>query len=336
MVAAGSSRRCAGTASTDVDDSALARSLYASDAGLYRIPPQVVVRPRDADEVIATLAVATGDRYAAHDPGRRHLDRRQRDRARHRPRHQQVPQPRARPRPRGGHRPGPTGHRARDAPATGGQGRPPVRSRPVDPHALHDRRDDRQQRLRLPGARLRTDGRQRRGADRAAGRRVRGQRCWFLDRRADAGARRAGRRAPRHRPHRVRPLRPAGVGLLLRAPAAGAGPEVRPVPGRHRGDARAGAGRDRPPGRGRAGPSAGGARLPGHGRGRRRGAGAAARTGWSPARGWTSGSPAWWPDTRSSRPGTVGCSPRSRGAAGGRSRPGPARWPPMPAYRTGS
>ena len=31
---------------TDVDDSALARSLYASDAGIYRIPPQVVVRPR--------------------------------------------------------------------------------------------------------------------------------------------------------------------------------------------------------------------------------------------------------------------------------------------------
>ena len=43
---------------TDVDDSALARSLYASDAALYRIPPLVVVRPRDTDEVVATLAVA--------------------------------------------------------------------------------------------------------------------------------------------------------------------------------------------------------------------------------------------------------------------------------------
>ena len=42
----------------DIDDSALARSLYASDAGLYRIPPQVVVRPRDSDEVVAALAVA--------------------------------------------------------------------------------------------------------------------------------------------------------------------------------------------------------------------------------------------------------------------------------------
>ncbi|MCW2763185.1 MAG: putative FAD-linked oxidoreductase [Marmoricola sp.] len=42
----------------DVDDSDLAKSLYASDASLYRIPPQVVVRPRDTDEVVATLAVA--------------------------------------------------------------------------------------------------------------------------------------------------------------------------------------------------------------------------------------------------------------------------------------
>ena len=42
----------------DVDSSALARALYSSDASLYRIPPQVVVRPRDADEVLATLATA--------------------------------------------------------------------------------------------------------------------------------------------------------------------------------------------------------------------------------------------------------------------------------------
>jgi FAD/FMN-containing dehydrogenase/Fe-S oxidoreductase len=42
----------------DVDDSSLARSLYASDASLYRIPPQVVVRPRDTDEVLAAMAVA--------------------------------------------------------------------------------------------------------------------------------------------------------------------------------------------------------------------------------------------------------------------------------------
>ena len=42
---------------TDVDDSALARALYASDASLYRIPPRLVVRPRHRDEVEAVLAV---------------------------------------------------------------------------------------------------------------------------------------------------------------------------------------------------------------------------------------------------------------------------------------
>ncbi|MEO7423072.1 MAG: FAD-binding oxidoreductase, partial [Ornithinibacter sp.] len=42
---------------TDVDDSTLARSLYASDASIYRIAPQVVVRPRDTDELAATLSV---------------------------------------------------------------------------------------------------------------------------------------------------------------------------------------------------------------------------------------------------------------------------------------
>ncbi len=42
----------------DVDDSPLARALYSSDASLYRIPPRVVVRPHDTDEVLATLAAA--------------------------------------------------------------------------------------------------------------------------------------------------------------------------------------------------------------------------------------------------------------------------------------
>jgi FAD/FMN-containing dehydrogenase/Fe-S oxidoreductase len=45
-------------AGLDADDSPLARTLYASDASLYRIPPQVVVRPRDGDDVLAVLAVA--------------------------------------------------------------------------------------------------------------------------------------------------------------------------------------------------------------------------------------------------------------------------------------
>lgn len=42
----------------DVDDSALARALYSSDASLYRIVPQVVVRPRETDEILGVLDVA--------------------------------------------------------------------------------------------------------------------------------------------------------------------------------------------------------------------------------------------------------------------------------------
>jgi FAD/FMN-containing dehydrogenase/Fe-S oxidoreductase len=50
-------------AGLEADDSSLARSLYSSDASLYRIPPEVVVRPRDPDDVLAVLAVAR--EYAA-------------------------------------------------------------------------------------------------------------------------------------------------------------------------------------------------------------------------------------------------------------------------------
>ena len=42
----------------DVDDSTLARALYSTDASLYRIPPAVVVRPRDRDELLGVLAVS--------------------------------------------------------------------------------------------------------------------------------------------------------------------------------------------------------------------------------------------------------------------------------------
>ncbi|HEU4811191.1 MAG TPA: FAD-binding and (Fe-S)-binding domain-containing protein [Nocardioides sp.] len=47
---------------TDVDDSTLTRALYSSDASLYRVVPQVVARPREADELLALLEVsrATG------------------------------------------------------------------------------------------------------------------------------------------------------------------------------------------------------------------------------------------------------------------------------------
>jgi FAD/FMN-containing dehydrogenase/Fe-S oxidoreductase len=41
----------------DIDGSTLARALYSSDASLYRVLPQLVVRPRHADEIVATLDV---------------------------------------------------------------------------------------------------------------------------------------------------------------------------------------------------------------------------------------------------------------------------------------
>src|SRR5690349_15530752 len=43
---------------TDVDASPLPRALYSSDASLYRVVPQVVVRPRHTDELAAILDAA--------------------------------------------------------------------------------------------------------------------------------------------------------------------------------------------------------------------------------------------------------------------------------------
>ena len=137
----------------DVDDSTLARALYSSDASLYRVVPQVVVRPRETDEVLAVLDASralgvpvtmrgAGTSIAGNAVGPgivvdtvKHLgsvlsiDPEART---------AVVQP---------------GHRARQPAARRGAVRAAVRARPVDPPALHDRRDDRQQRLRLAGAR---------------------------------------------------------------------------------------------------------------------------------------------------------------------------------------
>jgi FAD/FMN-containing dehydrogenase/Fe-S oxidoreductase len=40
---------------TDVDDSTTTRALYSTDASLYRVVPQVVVRPRSTEEILATI-----------------------------------------------------------------------------------------------------------------------------------------------------------------------------------------------------------------------------------------------------------------------------------------
>ncbi len=42
----------------DVDSSTLGRAMYSTDASLYRVVPQVVVRPRSGEELLATVGVA--------------------------------------------------------------------------------------------------------------------------------------------------------------------------------------------------------------------------------------------------------------------------------------
>ena len=110
-------------------------------------------------------------RCAGHHAWRRYVDRGQRGRPRDRGGHHPAPEPGARARRRGPHRPGAARHGARHPAAGGDRARAAVRARPVDAQPLHDRRDDRQQRVRVPGARLRPHRRQRRGARRAHRRR---------------------------------------------------------------------------------------------------------------------------------------------------------------------
>ncbi len=206
-----------------------------------------------------------GHRRTDHHARRRHLDRRQRRRPRHRRRHRQAPHPGRLDRPRGAYGGRPARRRARQPAARGGSARPPLRAGPLDAHPLHDRRDDRQQRLRVAGARLRPHGRQRGGAGRRVG--AGRHRC-------RGAARRAGGPAPRARAHRVRPVRSSGERLLARAPAARA-PERRPVPGRLGGHPRAGPAGDGAAGRGHRRAAPGRARLPVDDRGRGCGAGPA-------------------------------------------------------------
>ena len=214
-------------ASHDVDDSTLARALYSTDASLYRVVPQVVVRPRHVDELAATVAVAretgtpltmrgAGTSIAGNAVGTgivvditRHLNR------------VLVA------RPRGPHRdasqPGAVHATLQQAAAAA---RAALRPGPVDAHPLHDRRDDRQQRLRLARPGLRPHRRQRRRRSTCSP--------------PTGSGSRSGAAAPLHDrldalvadhlgddPHRVRPVRPPGVRLQPRAPAARERPRPR-------------------------------------------------------------------------------------------------------------
>ncbi len=146
---------------TDVDDSTLTRALYSSDASIYRVVPRVVVRPRHRDELDAILDVAreTGTSITMRGAGTsiagnavgagivvdtvRHLNR------------IVAVDPEART---ATVEPGVV-HATLQRAAVGA--RSAVRAGPVHAHPLHDRRDDRQQRVRQPGAGLRPYRRQR-------------------------------------------------------------------------------------------------------------------------------------------------------------------------------
>ena len=161
-----SSPSCGGSGVADVDDSGLARALYSTDASLYRVVP---AGRRAAAQRRGGARDRRGlprHRHPADVARRRHVDRRQRGRHRRRldfTRHLNrvhdidVEARTARVDPGAVH-----AVLQRAAHAAG----PAVRPRPVDPHPLHGRRHDRQQRLRLAGARLRPHGRQRRRARR--------------------------------------------------------------------------------------------------------------------------------------------------------------------------
>ena len=112
--------------------------------------------------------------------------------------------------------------------------RPALRPGPVDAHPLHDRRDDRQQRLRLAGARLRPDRRQR---GRRSTCRLRGD-GWRGRHRSVADGRGCARSSTEHLAHvrtELRPVRPPGLAATRSSTCCPEhGRDVDRVPGRHR------------------------------------------------------------------------------------------------------
>ena len=48
----------------EVDDSTLARALYSSDASLYRVVPQAVVKPRETNDLAQVPTMHLADLFA--------------------------------------------------------------------------------------------------------------------------------------------------------------------------------------------------------------------------------------------------------------------------------
>ena len=268
----GNRSRAAATGVEDVDDSTLTRALYSTDASLYRVVPRVVVRPRHVDEVLAVVeACATtgvpitargaGTSIAGNSVGAGVVV----DFAKHLNRIHAID--------------------------------PEARTATVDPGVVHASL----QRAAAPhGLRYGPDpsSHTRCTVGGMIGNNACGNRALGYGRSADniagldvvtaAGERltlgrdvapasptlerlrtRRLRRAV-HRAHRDGHVRPPGVRLQPRAPAARTRLRRRLVHGRHRGHPRRAARRHRRPGAGRQRAAPRGARLPEHGRGRRR------------------------------------------------------------------
>ena len=225
----------------------------------------------------------------------------------------------------------PARRRARRAPARGRAARPALRTRPVHAHPLHDRRDDRQQRLRLAGpglrphvdnvAALRVAARRRHGGSTLAGVPTHLGLAALVDGHLATVRTEFGRFGRQVSGYSFEHLLPENGRRFDRFLVGSEGTLAVVLEA------------DRPAGRGRAGPSARGARLPVDGRRRRRRTRAAGARRWSPARASTSGSSRWCarghgPSCRRAR---AGCSPRSPVTT----RPRWRRWPQAVARTAG-
>ena len=216
---------------SDVDDSVLTRALYSSDASLYRVVPQVVVRPRAADELDAILDVAqatgvpitmrgAGTSIAGNAVGPGIVV----DTVKHLTRVVSIDP------------------EARTAVVQPGVVHANLQ-RAAAPHGLRFGPDPSSHTRCTIGGMIGNNacGSRALGYGRTVDNVVALDVAWGPG--ADRGrgaSRRCGGRTPRARAHGVRPVRPPGERLLARAPAARAGPEHRPVPGRLGGHPRAG------------------------------------------------------------------------------------------------
>ena len=159
-----SSAPCGSGSGGEVRFDAGSRGAYSTDASNYRQVPIGVVVPRTVGGAVAAVAVCRehGAPVVSRGGGTSLAGQALQHRGRHRL--VQVLQPPGLGRRRGEDLPGRAGHRAGRAQRAAGAARADVRAEAGHPRPLHAGRDDRQQLLRVDGAGLRQDRRQRASA----------------------------------------------------------------------------------------------------------------------------------------------------------------------------